>query len=119
MNNERQTECTLSDEELLQKVDEWNDKLCKTGAKAWTLSIPVNFNRDPDMLISELCKRFKQAINFGGNIHQETGKDWREMSNDEIECMVDEWHEADTRLSVYEYIGMTREEYYKWIKGEI
>lgn len=54
-------ECTLSDAELTDKVAEWANKLCKTGGKAWTLQVPVNFNEDPDMLIVELIKRFKEA----------------------------------------------------------
>jgi hypothetical protein len=57
-----QKECTLSDDELIEKVQEWNSKLCRTGGHAWTLSVPVNFNRDPDMLISELIRRYKETI---------------------------------------------------------
>lgn len=53
--------CTLTDLGLIQMLDEWNSKLCITGGKAWTLSVPVNFDRDPDMLISEIIRRFKEA----------------------------------------------------------
>lgn len=52
-------ECTLSDEELIEACDKWITSLCATGGDSWVLSIPVNFNRDPDMLFSELIKRFK------------------------------------------------------------
>ena len=51
---------TLSDDELLEKVHEWVSKLCKSGARDWVLHIPVDINRDPDILISELCERFKE-----------------------------------------------------------
>lgn len=53
-----QPKCTLRDAELLADVGKWVSKLCDTGGRAWTLSVPVNFNRDPDMLITELCKRY-------------------------------------------------------------
>lgn len=51
--------CTLTDLELIDKVDEWVSKLAKSGGQAWTLRVPVDFNNDPDMLIAELIKRFQ------------------------------------------------------------
>jgi hypothetical protein len=51
--------CTLTDAELVAKIDEWNGKLCKTGGRAWCLSVPPDPNKDPDLLIAQLCKRFK------------------------------------------------------------
>ena len=48
-----------SDEELIDRVDSWVRQLCETGGSAWTLSIPPNPTRDPDLLISELIRRFK------------------------------------------------------------
>lgn len=56
------TKCTLSNAELLAAVKTWGSKLCDTGGRAWTLSVPVNFNRDPDMLITELCKRYAALL---------------------------------------------------------
>lgn len=56
------TKCTLSNAELLAAVKTWVSKLCDTGGRAWTLSVPVNFNRDPDMLITELCKRYAALL---------------------------------------------------------
>jgi hypothetical protein len=53
--------CTLSNSELIEAVEDWVSKLCKSGGQAWTLQVPVNFNRDPDMLIIELCKRLRIA----------------------------------------------------------
>lgn len=52
---------TLSDEELIKKVTQWVYKLAETGGNAWTLSVPVRLNDDPDVLIIELCKRLKEA----------------------------------------------------------
>lgn len=54
-----ETKCTLNDDDLILKCEAWIDKLCKTGAKAWSLRVPVDYNNDPDMLFDELIKRFK------------------------------------------------------------
>ncbi len=55
-------QCELTDKELITKIDEWNGKLCKTGGRAWTLSVPPKPNNDPDLLIAELCKRFERLV---------------------------------------------------------
>lgn len=57
-----QPKCTLRDAELLTGVEKWVSKLCYTGGRTWTLSVPVNFNRDPDILITELCKRYADLL---------------------------------------------------------
>lgn len=49
----------MDNKTLVLKVRDWVDKLCKTGGRAWSLSVPVNFDKDPDMLIEELCKRYE------------------------------------------------------------
>lgn len=51
----------LSDEDLVKKCAEWVDKLCKSGGSAWNLSVPVNFEKDPDILLSELIKRYSDV----------------------------------------------------------
>lgn len=56
-------ECTLNDENLIQACEGWVSKLCKTGGSAWSLSVPVDFNKDPDVLITELINRFKNYKN--------------------------------------------------------
>lgn len=56
-----EAKCTLNNEELISRCDEWVTSLARTGAKTWSLSIPVNFNRDPDILFSEITTRFKHA----------------------------------------------------------
>lgn len=53
--------CTLSDKELIEKANDWVSKLAKSGGKAWTLRIPVDFNHDPDMLFIELGERLELA----------------------------------------------------------
>lgn len=51
--------CTLSDKELIDMCNQWVHSLAKTGGQSWILQVPVNFNRDPDMLFIELGKRFE------------------------------------------------------------
>ncbi|MCK9255823.1 MAG: hypothetical protein M0P36_08565 [Bacteroidales bacterium] len=52
-------EVPLSDTELVAKCSEWISKLCESGGKAWSLRVPVDFKNDPDVLFSELIKRFE------------------------------------------------------------
>ena len=52
--------CTLTNEELIAKSNEWVSKLAKSGGQAWTLRVPVDFNNDPDMLFCEMGKRLKE-----------------------------------------------------------
>lgn len=52
--------CTLTNEELKAKIADWVDRFCKTGGRAWSLRVPVDFNHDPDMVILELANRFTQ-----------------------------------------------------------
>jgi hypothetical protein len=56
------TKCTLSDEELIAKCQEWVSSLCKTGGQSWCLRVPVSLNTDPDMLFSELAERFQKLL---------------------------------------------------------
>jgi hypothetical protein len=37
---------------------------------------------------------------------------------EEIETYIEEWHEGDSKETVYEYIGMTREEYGLWVEND-
>jgi hypothetical protein len=62
MSNKNPNEgCTLSDQKLIDSCREWISKLCDSGGKEWTLGVPVDFNRDPDMLFSEVITRFKST----------------------------------------------------------
>lgn len=58
--NKKETIEQMSNEALIEKCDKWILDLCRSGGKDWTLEIPANFERDPDMLFSELIKRFKE-----------------------------------------------------------
>lgn len=56
-------ECTLTNDELIEKCNQWVSKLSKSGGKDWCLRVPVDFNNDPDMLFCELGKRLKETDN--------------------------------------------------------
>ncbi len=38
------------------------------------------------------------------------------MSDDELQDRVDAWHAADTEMSLPEWLGMTDEEYARWVE---
>ena len=40
-----------------------------------------------------------------------------EVLLDEIDDFVDEWHESDSESPIYEFLGMTRYEYFLWLKS--
>ena len=52
-------ECRLNDADLIEKSNNLVSELAKTGGRSWSLSVPVNFNRDPDMIFSRLGMRLK------------------------------------------------------------
>ena len=52
-------EVPLSDSELVEKCRTWISELCRSGGRAWTLRVPVDMSRDPDILFSELIRRFE------------------------------------------------------------
>jgi len=54
--------CTLSNQELISRCDDWVSRLAKSGGREWNLNIPVDFNKDPDMLFNELGRRFKALL---------------------------------------------------------
>lgn len=58
MKNVNIYECKLTDVELAEKIDSINSKLCDTGGRSWSLSVPPDYNKDPDILITELIRRF-------------------------------------------------------------
>jgi hypothetical protein len=53
--------CTLSDMELLRKVDEITDNIYKTG-QIPTRHIPAEPNNDYDLLVGELILRMREQI---------------------------------------------------------
>ena len=40
-----------------------------------------------------------------------------EVLLDEIDDFVDKWHESDSESPIYEFLGMTRYEYFLWLKS--
>ena len=37
---------------------------------------------------------------------------------EQIDDYVEKWHETDTNSSIYEYLGMTEEEYFLWVEND-
>jgi len=37
---------------------------------------------------------------------------------DEIDDYIEKWHDSDTDCSVFEYLGMTEEEYFLWVEND-
>ena len=40
------------------------------------------------------------------------------MTEKTIDDLIEEWHDGDSSLELYEYLGMSLEEYKKFVKGE-
>ena len=40
-----------------------------------------------------------------------------EVLLDEIDDFIDQWHESDSESPIYEFLGMTRYEYFLWLKS--
>lgn len=57
----RQKVESMPDTELLELSAEWVTKLCTTGGRAWTLCVPPS-KKDPDMVFSELARRYRKLI---------------------------------------------------------
>lgn len=55
-------QCTLSNAELIEACSNQLSALCESSGRKWTMRVPVDFNRDSDMLFSELIRRFQKAI---------------------------------------------------------
>jgi hypothetical protein len=51
--------CTLTDDELVKRIDEKTDEMYKTG-KIHYMSIPARPDEDYDLLIGELINRFDE-----------------------------------------------------------
>ena len=51
----------LSDIELADKAAKEVDDLCD-GKKRWRMAVPVDFERDSDVLFAELIQRFRQTL---------------------------------------------------------
>lgn len=53
--------CTLTDDELINRVDKLTDQMFETG-KIPSRHIPAHPNDDLDLLIGELLLRYKEKI---------------------------------------------------------
>jgi hypothetical protein len=42
-----------------------------------------------------------------------------DMNREELDDLVDKWHDSDTKMSLHEYLGMSREEYAVWTEFDI
>ena len=57
----KEKQASMSDDELIERANNHQDKLCKTYGKSFTMSIPVSV-QDTDMIFSELIKRYKSKL---------------------------------------------------------
>lgn len=55
---------TKTDAELVDWVEEWVCRMYKNPNREWRISIPVDFDNDPDVLIMELAARFRELANI-------------------------------------------------------
>lgn len=67
---EKNIHCTLTDQELAAKADQWIDELIASGGKSFTMQVPARPNADTDLIFSELNNRFKKLIT------QQSGPVW-------------------------------------------
>jgi hypothetical protein len=56
----------MHDKELMEKCDELITDFCQNGknAKLWTMHIPAQEDKDPDLVFSQLLKRFEELLEF-------------------------------------------------------
>ena len=40
-----------------------------------------------------------------------------EAMQDDIDEFVGRWHDGDAKMPIYEYLGMTRDEYFAWVRN--
>lgn len=60
---DREIKVKYSNKELVEKCNSLIRELAQSGGKSWTLQVPVNFEKDPDVLFSELGKRLLESEN--------------------------------------------------------
>jgi hypothetical protein len=73
----------LSDDELIEKANDWVANLCESGGRAWKLTIPVDVKNDPDMIFSELAKRFaKSKRSKSHTAEPKSQPDWLKKAHD-------------------------------------
>lgn len=97
-----ETKCTLSNEELIAKAQEWVKKLCDTGGQAWRLQVPVNLNDDPDIIFNELGRRLSAQS-------PQAEIEWEKMRED-----FDRW---DITYNYKNSVNATPVEVFNWFKS--
>lgn len=53
-------QAAIPDEALIEQARALISKLCSTGGRSWSLRVPPDPERDPDMVFSELARRVEQ-----------------------------------------------------------
>lgn len=53
---------------------------------------------------------------YSGTVEYEMVANIYESDNGIFDDKIEEWHNSDTHLSLYEYIGLTEEEFKMWLK---
>lgn len=66
----------MTDIELINIVDELIDDFCKNGNKSrlWTMNIPAQPDKDPDLVFSTLLKRFREVLEENETLKQQIEK---------------------------------------------
>jgi len=64
MDKQAESNITLTNEELIKYCEFLIEDFCKNGflSGLWTMRIPAEPNRDPDLVFGELIDRFKLSI---------------------------------------------------------
>jgi len=64
MNKQAESNITLTNKELIKHCEFLIEDFCKNGflSHHWTMRIPAEPNRDPDLVFAKLIHRFKAII---------------------------------------------------------
>jgi len=89
--------------------DEWVSKMCKTGGKAFTMSVPVRLNYDTDVVLSALINRFSLANKTIQSLQSEVeqlkgiAEKYYKMSDELIKLINEnkgQWHSMDINVKI-------------------
>lgn len=47
------------DKDLIEKARNMVNELCQTGGRSWTMRVPVDLEKDHDMVFTRLINRFE------------------------------------------------------------
>lgn len=92
--------CTLSDDELLEKIDEQTDSMFK-NQKVPNRHIPAQPNEDYDLLVGELLLRFKNYGMTERNFTREQEKTEMYLG-DKLIAWVEKWEELNSKKEKWE-----------------